>query len=161
MDGHLLGTGQAAVVRPDVPHIFKTVCIHTFYYIYKNNWRQKDSPFFIFAITGGIKSRQVCETPVRGFLRRNARIQLQKGGREVGSLSIQLTEDAESLLNRVGEMAESLGIQCQHDGQSGSFSHMGVSGTFTVKGNLLTIEYSKPALLAESVVEYQIRQIFE
>ena len=78
----------------------------------------------------------------------------------MGSLSIQMTEDAESMLKRIEELAESHGIRFQHDGQSGSFSHMGVDGTFAIKGEVLEIEFSKPALLPESAVAHQIRQIF-
>ena len=78
----------------------------------------------------------------------------------MGLLSVQLTESAETALKRIEEVAKSQGIQFQHDGQSGSFSHMGVTGSFTIKGNVVEIDYSKPAMFPESVVEDQIMQIF-
>jgi len=78
----------------------------------------------------------------------------------MGLLTVQLTESAESALKRIEEVAKSQGIQFQHDGQSGSFSHMGVTGSFTIKDNVVEIDYSKPPMFPESVVEDQIMQIF-
>ena len=78
----------------------------------------------------------------------------------MGSLSIQLNEKAEDALKRIEEVAKSRGIQFQHQGQSGSFSHMGVAGSFTINEGVVEIEYTKPPLFPDSVVEAQIMQIF-
>jgi hypothetical protein len=78
----------------------------------------------------------------------------------VGSLSIQLRESAESTLQRIDELAKNHGIEIQHDGQSGEFSHMGVSGTFTIKGDVVEVEFTKPALLPQALIDEQIRKVF-
>ncbi len=78
----------------------------------------------------------------------------------MGSLSIPLNEKAEDALKRIEEVAKSRGIQFQHSGQAGSFSHMGVVGSFTINEDVVEIEYTKPGLFPDSVVEAQIMQIF-
>jgi hypothetical protein len=78
----------------------------------------------------------------------------------VGFLSIQLTGDANATLERIGTLAKTHGVQLQFDGQSGSFSHMGVSGTFTIEADVVEIEFTKPALIPDSLVEEKIMKIF-
>jgi hypothetical protein len=83
-----------------------------------------------------------------------------KGGKKVGSFSFQLNEKVEDALKRIEEVAKNKGIQFQYHGTTGSFSHMGVVGSFTINEDTVEIEYTKPGLFPDSVVEAQIMQIF-
>lgn len=37
---------------------------------------------------------------------------------------------------------------------------MGVSGTFTIKGDVVEVEFTKPALLPQALIDEQIRKVF-
>ena len=77
----------------------------------------------------------------------------------MGSFSIQLTEDVAAVLRRAEDLARSHGVAFQHDGRSGSFSHLGVKGTFKVHQNVLEVTYTKPLFISDAMVQKQIRQI--
>jgi hypothetical protein len=77
----------------------------------------------------------------------------------MGSFSIRLTEDAEVVLNRAEELAKSKGVKFQHNGHIGSFSHLGVKGTFKISENLVEVKYTKPVFISNSMVERQIKQV--
>jgi hypothetical protein len=77
----------------------------------------------------------------------------------MGTFSMRLAEKAAIVLKRAEELARKNGVTFQHNGRSGSFSHLGVKGTFTISKNVVEIKYTKPVLIPDSMVESQIKQI--
>lgn len=77
----------------------------------------------------------------------------------MGTFSMRLAEKAAVVLKRAEELAKNNGVTFQHNGRSGSFSHLGVKGTFTISKNVVDVKYTKPVFIPDSVVENQIKQI--
>jgi hypothetical protein len=77
----------------------------------------------------------------------------------MGTFSVRLAEKAAVVLKRAEELAKNNGVTFQHNGRSGSFSHLGVKGTFTISKNVVDVKYTKPVFIPDSVVENQIKQI--
>jgi hypothetical protein len=77
----------------------------------------------------------------------------------MGTFSMRLAEKAAVVLKRAEELAKNNGVTFQHNGRSGSFSHLGVKGTFTISKNVVDVKYTKPVFIPDSMVENQIKQI--
>lgn len=77
----------------------------------------------------------------------------------MGTFSMRLAEKAAVVLKRAEELAKNNGVTFQHNGRSGSFSHLGVKGTFKISKNVVDVKYTKPVFIPDSVVENQIKQI--
>jgi len=77
----------------------------------------------------------------------------------MGTFSMKLNEKAVLVLKRAEELAKSNGVRFQHDGRSGSFSHLGVKGEFTITKNVVEVKYTKPIFISDAMVEKQIKQI--
>lgn len=77
----------------------------------------------------------------------------------MGTFSMRLAEKAAVVLKRAEELAKNNGVTFQHNGRSGSFSHLGVKGTFTISKNVVDVKYTKPVFIPDSVVDNQIKQI--
>lgn len=77
----------------------------------------------------------------------------------MGTFSMKLNEKAAVILKRAEKLAKSNGVIFQHNGRAGSFSHLGVKGTFTISKNVVEVKYTKPVFISDSMVEKQIKQI--
>lgn len=77
----------------------------------------------------------------------------------MGKFSMRLSEKAAVVLKRAEELAKNNGVTFQHNGRSGSFSHMGVKGTFTISKNRVEVKYTRPVFVSDAMVENQIKQI--
>jgi hypothetical protein len=77
----------------------------------------------------------------------------------MGTFSMRLAEKAAVVLKRAEELAKNNGVTFQHNGRSGSFSHLGVKGTFTISKNVVEVKYTKPVFISDSMVANQIKQI--
>jgi len=77
----------------------------------------------------------------------------------MGTFCMKLNEKAAVVLKRAEELAKSNGVKFQHNGRSGSFSHLGVKGAFTINKNVVEVKYTKPVFISDSMVEKQIKQI--
>jgi hypothetical protein len=77
----------------------------------------------------------------------------------MGSFTIQLTEKPDIMLKRAEKLAKSNGVKFKHNGKLGSFSHLGVNGTFKITRNRLEVKYTKPLFITDSMVETQIRKV--
>jgi hypothetical protein len=75
------------------------------------------------------------------------------------TFSIILNGKAAVVLQRAEELAKSNGVRFQHNGRSGSFSHLGVKGAFTINRNVVEVKYTKPVFISDLMVENQIKQI--
>jgi hypothetical protein len=77
----------------------------------------------------------------------------------MGTFSMKLNGKAAIVLQRAEELAKSHGVRFQHNGRSGSFSHLGVKGAFTITKNMVEVKYTKPIFISDAMVENQIKQI--
>jgi len=77
----------------------------------------------------------------------------------MGKFSMRLSEKAAVVLKRAEELAKNNGVAFQHNGRSGSFSHMGVKSTFTINKNMVEVKYTRPVFVSDAMVENQIKQI--
>jgi hypothetical protein len=77
----------------------------------------------------------------------------------VGTFSMRLNEKAAVVLKRAEELAKRNGVRFQHNGRSGTFSHLGVKGAFTINRNVVEVKYTKPVFISDSMVANQIKQI--
>jgi hypothetical protein len=77
----------------------------------------------------------------------------------MGTFSMKLNEKASVVLRRAEELAKSNGVRFQHNGRSGSFSHLGVKGAFTITKNMVEVKYTKPLFISDAMVEQRIKQI--
>ena len=75
------------------------------------------------------------------------------------TFSMKLNGKAAVVLQRAEELAKSNGVRFQHNGRSGSFSHLGVKGAFTITKNMVEVKYTKPIFISDAMVENQIKQI--
>jgi len=75
------------------------------------------------------------------------------------TFSMKLNEKAAVILKRAEKLANSNGVRFQHNGRSGSFSHLGVKGAFTITKNVVEVKYTKPIFISDAMVEKQIKQI--
>jgi hypothetical protein len=72
---------------------------------------------------------------------------------------MKLNEKAALVLKRAEDLAKRNGVRFQHNGRSGTFSHLGVKGSFTINKNVIEVKYTKPVFIPDSMVEKQIKEI--
>jgi hypothetical protein len=72
---------------------------------------------------------------------------------------MKLNGKAAVVLKRAEGLAKRHGVRFQHNGRSGTFSHLGVKGAFTITKNVVEVKYTKPIFISDAMVENQIKQI--
>lgn len=77
------------------------------------------------------------------------------------SFKISVNGDLNSILNHVKQEASQKGIAFSGDTSGGSFSGMGIVGTYSVSGNQVTVNISQKPLIAPcSYIESELRKYF-